>query len=181
MLKMGLVVGLQTSRHPLQPALLWSLNGGHKAPLSERYPDHFVLLGKKTKQTLHRPTCLSPYKFSLRQFWGLPQSRSFLVFANQVQSLTFESTYNCLDVAFVAGDLAKRVGDEPVNSLMCGRLFRVASLTLTATAEMLWVIRQHLHCVCSIHGSLSQHEEKKGGGGKKESLCRWKCFQVNTD
>lgn len=70
-------------------------------------------------------------------------------------------------MAFVAGDLAERAGDEPANSLMCGCLFCMASLMLTATAEMLWVSRQHLHCSCSIHGSLSQHEEEKGGGGKK--------------
>lgn len=59
----------------------------------------------------------------------------------------------------MAGALAKRVGDKPANSLLC-----TASLMLT---EMLWVSRQHLHCTCSTRGSLSQHEEGKGGGGKK--------------
>lgn len=78
--------------------------------------------------------------------------------------LTFESTFNRLDTAFVAGALAKGVGDEPANSLVCQRLLCAASLMLT---EMLWVSRQHLHCTCSTHGTLSQHEVGKGGEGKK--------------
>lgn len=67
-------------------------------------------------------------------------------------------------MAFVAAALAKGVGDEPANSFVCQHLLCMASLMLT---EMLWVSRQHLHRTCSIHGSLSQHEEGKGGGGKK--------------
>lgn len=39
-------------------------------------------------------------------------------------------------MAFVAGDLAKRVGDEHANSLMCGRLFCMASLVLTAQQQL---------------------------------------------
>lgn len=67
-------------------------------------------------------------------------------------------------MAFVAGALAKAVGDEPANSPVCQRLLCSASLLFT---EMLWVSRQHLHCTCSIHGTLSQHEEGQGGGGTK--------------
>lgn len=33
--------------------------------------------------------------------------------------------------------------------------------------KWLWVSRQHLHCACSTHGTLSQHQKGKGGGGKK--------------
>lgn len=67
-------------------------------------------------------------------------------------------------MAFVAGALAKGVGDELANSLVCQRLLCMASLMFT---EMLWVSRQHLHWACSTHGTLSQHEKGKGGGGKK--------------
>lgn len=78
--------------------------------------------------------------------------------------LTFESTFNWLDMAFVVGVLAKGVGDEHAKSVLSQCLLCTASLMLR---EMLWVSRQHLHCTCSTHGTLSQHEKGKGGGGKK--------------
>lgn len=72
-----LQVGQKSSRNPLQSALLWSMNGGHKQSLAAGNWDYFVLLGKKTKQIL---SPLKPFSNSLLDNFGFYHSQDHFLY-----------------------------------------------------------------------------------------------------